>query len=71
MKYYAIKGFNKTAKADFMGQTLEVSLSWIEGQIGSMPIFDNYEKATIYAKKHGYEIILFETTEKDNKCITK
>lgn len=64
MKYYTIGGFNKTAEIDLLGLVRKIELSWIDGQVGAMPVFDDYQKVSEYAKKHNYEIIMFETKDK-------
>ncbi len=38
----------------------EIDLSWAEGMIGAMPIFDDYDKALSYINGHKYSIIELE-----------
>lgn len=55
-KYYSINGMNRTATLNILGLEHKIELSWIEGQVGAMPIFDDYNKAKKYADKHNYTI---------------
>ena len=63
MKYYTIGGFDKTATVSLSGLIKNIELSWIDGQVGAMPVFDNYQKVSEYANKHNYEIIMFEAKD--------
>ena len=63
MKYYAISGFDRTATISVMGTTKKLELSWVEGQVGAIPIFENKTLALKYAKKHGHTVIEFESQE--------
>jgi len=56
-KYYVVQGMNKTATVSVLGMEKEIELSWIEGQIGAMPIFDDLDKALSYANKYGYYVL--------------
>lgn len=47
---------NRTATLNILGLEHKIELSWIEGQVGAMPIFDDYNKAKKYADKHNYTI---------------
>ena len=65
MKYYTVGGFNKTSSINMLGHIIELELSWIDGQVGAMPVFDDYIKVSEYAQKHNYQIIMFETKEQN------
>ena len=47
---YAVMQLNTKAKVQTLGNQQEIELSWIHGQVGAIPVFDNREKALKYTK---------------------
>lgn len=59
-KYYGIARVDKEKQLDIGGVKVQLELSWIYGQVGAMPIFDDLEIAYKYAKDNGFEVIEFK-----------
>ncbi len=49
-KLYLVKKLKKYSKTEAGGATQKVKLSWWEGMVGAVPVFDNKEDALVYAE---------------------
>ena len=61
-KLYAVLRVDKERTVKIFGLDKKIELSWIDGQIGAMPIFKDSELAYTYAKKYDCEIAEFSMT---------
>ena len=55
MNYYLVMGLTSKVDIDFMGQKVEINLSWDKGMAGALPVFESRELAEKYAD--GKEIL--------------
>ncbi len=46
---HMVKSLGKTVALEWMGREHAIPLSWAEGMIGAMPIFETREQAEAYA----------------------
>ena len=58
---FVVQVLNKTAEVMLMGRTAEVPLSYADGMIGCMPVFETKEQAESFAYG-AYEILEIVTT---------
>lgn len=60
MKHYAVIGaISEKAYLFNHGELKEVNLSWIEGQVGAMPVFDDKVLAHQFARKVNGSVVEF------------
>ena len=53
-KFYAVGALHKSVMATIIGEELSIPLSWRDGMIGMMPVFDSREAAEAEAgEKYG------------------
>jgi len=66
MNYYTVGIVSKTQDLNFCGFIQPLKLSWIDGQVGAMPVFTNKHKAKKYIKSTGQdlELLQFKVEEK-------
>jgi len=50
MKYrYAVLQLNTEIEVNVMGRAIEVPLSYVEGMVGAIPVFDTLKNAEVFA----------------------
>lgn len=59
---YAVLQLNKEVEVNVMGREVEIPLSYADGMIGAMPVFDTKEAAELFAGDK-YEIAQITTRE--------
>jgi hypothetical protein len=64
---FVVKVLNKTAEVMIMGRAVELTLSYADGMIGCMPVFETKEQAESFADG-GYEIFEIVTTPSNVTC---
>jgi hypothetical protein len=53
---YVVYTMSKSVTVEVLGITREVELSWIEGQVGALPVFRSIQAAEAYA--NGEKLII-------------
>ena len=65
---YMVLRVHKQAYVGCMGQKMPLELSWIDGQVGAVPVFEDYNKAKEHADDiSGAEIVEIEEQEKEGR----
>lgn len=53
-KYYAMKRIEKKAQVSLINHIQDLELSWYEGMVGVLPVFDDEDKAKNICGDNGY-----------------
>ncbi|OHD20578.1 MAG: hypothetical protein A2Y38_03340 [Spirochaetes bacterium GWB1_59_5] len=61
-KFYAVGAMHKSVLATIIGEELSIPLSWREGMVGMMPVFDSREAAEVEAGDE-FEVVEFGAEE--------
>lgn len=61
-KFYAVGALHKSVIATISGQEISVPISWREGMIGFMPVFESKEAAEVEAGA-GFVVVEFGAKE--------
>lgn len=61
---FVVKALNKTVEVTWMGRAAELPLSYADGMIGCLPVFETKEKAEAFADG-AYEIVEIRTTPRN------
>jgi hypothetical protein len=64
-KMYGVLSLKETLGVEVLGLKTELSLSWYDGQIGAIPVFETKEQALKYVD--GNEDRIFKLELKENK----
>lgn len=56
-EYYVPKYIEKTRSVEVFGQLANIDMSWADGMIGVLPVFDNELEAKRYSGDSGYIIL--------------
>jgi len=63
---YAVLVISKTLKIDVAGVKQDLEMSWADGMIGAIPVFDDKLKALSYSLKVGGKVVEIEEKGEEN-----
>lgn len=63
-KLYAVQVLKKEVDVEVLGIKQSLPLSWADGMVGIIPVFDSLENAQIWAD--GSEIVAMEYSKNEN-----